>query len=65
MGRGYEIYRKLQESTEQLRMTKVRLSALETLLNDNKEVIAKKNSKVQITTIDKQKAQQYLQTITY
>jgi len=39
-----EIYRKLQESTEQLRMTKVRLSALETLLNDNKEVIAKKNS---------------------
>ena len=39
-----EIYRKLQESTEQLRETKMRLAALETLLKDNKEIIAKKNS---------------------
>ncbi|HNL79811.1 MAG TPA: hypothetical protein PKL69_05620, partial [Agitococcus sp.] len=33
-----------QESTEQLRETKMRLAALETLLKDNKEIIAKKNS---------------------
>lgn len=39
-----DIYRKLQDSTEQLRMTKARLSALDTLLNDNKQVIAKKHS---------------------
>jgi len=40
-----DIYRKLQESTEQLKETKIRLNALETLFNDNKQVIAEQNSK--------------------
>ena len=40
-----EIYSKLQESTNQLRETKARLSTIETLLADNKTVIQNKNSR--------------------
>lgn len=39
-----EIYGKLQESTTQLRETKSRLATVETLLNDNKQVISNSNS---------------------
>lgn len=39
-----EIYAKLQESTEQLRETRMRLAALETLIADNKQAIASKPS---------------------
>lgn len=39
-----EIYSKLQESTNQLRETKARLSTIETLLADNKTVIQNKHS---------------------
>lgn len=39
-----EVYQKIQESTEQLRETKSRLAALETLLTDNQTIAAKKNS---------------------
>ena len=39
-----EIYAKLQESTEQLRETKMRLTALETLISDNQQLIASKPS---------------------